>query len=75
MGSERHWILKYDGDFRRNKMLEQHTAKPVLSIKDLRTYFHTADGIAKAVDGVGYLFLALMYLETGQELDLRGFGF
>ncbi len=29
----------------------------------------------ESVDGVGYLFLALMYLETGQELDLRGFGF
>jgi hypothetical protein len=29
----------------------------------------------ESVDGVGYLFLALMYLETGRELDLRGFGF
>jgi hypothetical protein len=29
----------------------------------------------ESVDGVGYLFLALLYLETGQELDLRGFGF
>jgi peptide/nickel transport system ATP-binding protein len=27
-------------------------AKPVLSIDDLRTYFHTQDGIAKAVDGL-----------------------
>ena len=29
----------------------------------------------ESVDGVGYLFLALLYLETGKELDLRGFGF
>jgi len=26
----------------------------VLSVKDLRIHFHTADGIAKAVDGVSY---------------------
>ena len=47
-------------------MLEQHTAKPVLSIKDLRTYFHTADGIAKAVDGVGY------YVYPGETLGVVG---
>ena len=29
----------------------------------------------ESVDGVGYLFLALMYLEESQELDLYGFGF
>lgn len=29
----------------------------------------------ESVDGVGYLFLALIYLETGKEPDLRGFGF
>ena len=28
--------------------------KPVLAIKDLRTYFHTPEGIARAVDGVSY---------------------
>jgi peptide/nickel transport system ATP-binding protein len=33
-------------------MTDNKSAKPVLSIKDLRTYFHTQDGIAKAVDGV-----------------------
>lgn len=29
----------------------------------------------ESVDGVGYLFLALMFLETEEELDLHGFGF
>ena len=29
----------------------------------------------ESVDGVGYLFLALIYLETANELDLYGFGF
>jgi oligopeptide/dipeptide ABC transporter ATP-binding protein len=37
-----------------NLMLENNSAKPVLSINDLRTYFHTQDGIARAVDGVSY---------------------
>jgi len=33
-------------------MTANNVAKPVLSINDLRTYFHTQDGIAKAVDGL-----------------------
>ena len=33
-------------------MNANNVAKPVLSINDLRTYFHTQDGIAKAVDGI-----------------------
>lgn len=35
-------------------MPDNKFANPVLSINDLRTYFHTQDGIAKAVDGVSY---------------------
>jgi len=35
-------------------MVNNANGNPVLSIKDLRTYFHTQDGIAKAVDGVSY---------------------
>jgi oligopeptide/dipeptide ABC transporter ATP-binding protein len=35
-------------------MINNANGNPVLSIKDLRTYFHTQDGIAKAVDGVSY---------------------
>jgi hypothetical protein len=31
--------------------------------------------VYEAVDGVGYLFLALMYLETRTEPELHGFGF
>ncbi|MEE9556121.1 MAG: ATP-binding cassette domain-containing protein, partial [Candidatus Adiutricales bacterium] len=27
---------------------------PLLEIKNLRTYFHTQDGLVKAVDGVSY---------------------
>jgi ABC-type dipeptide/oligopeptide/nickel transport system ATPase component len=28
--------------------------RPVLEVKDLRTYFHTRDGLVKAVDGVSF---------------------
>jgi len=35
-------------------MPDNKFANPVLSIDDLRTYFHTQDGIAKAVDGVSF---------------------
>jgi oligopeptide/dipeptide ABC transporter ATP-binding protein len=35
-------------------MVNNAIENPVLSIKDLRTYFHTQDGIAKAVDGISY---------------------
>jgi peptide/nickel transport system ATP-binding protein len=30
------------------------TARPVLSVENLRTWFHTRDGIARAVDGVSF---------------------
>lgn len=30
------------------------TSEPLLEIRDLRTYFHTDDGVARAVDGVNY---------------------
>ena len=33
-------------------MIANSIAEPVLSIEDLRTYFYTQDGIAKAVDGI-----------------------
>lgn len=42
------------------------TRKPALSIKDLRTYFHTADGVAKAVDGVDY------HVYPGETLGVVG---
>ena len=40
--------------------------KNILSIKDLRTYFHTDDGIAKAVDGVSF------DLKEGETLGIVG---
>jgi len=39
---------------------------PVLSIKDLRTYFHTPDGVAKAVDNVSY------HVYPGETLGVVG---
>jgi len=47
-------------------MPEIRTAKPVLSIKGLRTYFHTADGIAKAVDALDY------HVYPGETLGVVG---
>ena len=40
--------------------------KNILSIKDLHTYFHTDDGIAKAVDGVSF------DLKEGETLGIVG---
>ena len=40
--------------------------EPVLSIKDLRTYFHTPDGVAKAVDDVSY------HVYPGETLGVVG---
>jgi hypothetical protein len=36
---------------------------------------HAGEDRYDAVDGVGYLLLALLYLETGRRADYRGFGF
>ena len=33
---------------------ENNTGLPLLDVKDLKTYFHTIDGTAKAVDGVSF---------------------
>ena len=38
----------------------------VLSVKDLKTYFHTATGIAKAVDGVSFT------LDAGKTMGIVG---
>ena len=35
-------------------MTKTNNSVPVLAIKDLRTYFHTHEGVARAVDGVSY---------------------
>ena len=39
---------------------------PLLEVKDLKTYFHTAEGLVKAVDGISY------QLEEGETLGLVG---
>ena len=39
---------------------------PILSLKDLRTYFHTPDGVAKAVDNVSY------HVYPGETLGVVG---
>ena len=36
---------------------------------------HAGEDRYDAVDGVGYLLLALIYLETGRKADYQGFGF
>jgi peptide/nickel transport system ATP-binding protein len=47
-------------------MTDIRTTKPILSIHNLKTYFHTEDGIAKAVDGIDY------HVYPGETLGVVG---
>ena len=40
--------------------------KPLLQVQDLKTYFYTASGVAKAVDGVNFS------LDYGKTLGIVG---
>jgi oligopeptide/dipeptide ABC transporter ATP-binding protein len=46
--------------------MPEHNHKPILQVSNLKTYFHTEDGIVKAVDGVD------IYVHPGEIMGLVG---
>jgi ABC-type dipeptide/oligopeptide/nickel transport system ATPase component len=47
-------------------VLSEHSKKPLLEVKNLKTYFFTEDGVVKAVDGVDFV------VYPGEVLGLVG---
>ena len=46
--------------------MQEYEEIPILNVKDLKTYFHTEDGIVKAVDGVDF------HVKPGEIVGLVG---
>lgn len=78
-GRDIHFLLRaadatHEDGYRRQAATLAHQATARLFTNGMfRT--HAGEDRADAVDGIGYLLLALLYLHTGQPPDCLGFGF
>lgn len=74
-----HFLLHASDALKDNRLRIQAVDLADVAISSLYTGHmfrgHTGEDRYDAVDGVGYLLLALLYLETGRPPDYMGFGF